>query len=98
MNAVTADQAFSAECAPVGAARDDTAGTFTFRHARIPHMRAAEYAARLEALALEFIAEPRNGDVEYGLYLALFPTNRIARIPAGTDTPTPELAATEPSP
>lgn len=64
--------------ADVDLTRDDTAGTFTFRHARIPRERAAEYAQRLEALALEFIAEPRGGDVEYGLYLALFPTNRLA--------------------
>lgn len=54
------------------------ASTFTFRHARIPRERAAEFAQRLDALALEFIAEPREGDVEYGLYLALFPTNRLA--------------------
>jgi DNA-binding transcriptional ArsR family regulator len=66
---------------------DDAAGGFTFRHARIPRDLAAQYAERLEALALEFIAEPRDGDVEYGLYLALFPTNRIARISAGADDP-----------
>jgi len=52
-----------------------TAG-FTFRHARIPRERADEYVARLHSLALEFIAEPRAGDVEYGLYIAMFPTNR----------------------
>ena len=27
-------------------------------------------------LALEFVAEPRSGDTEYGIYLALFPTKR----------------------
>jgi DNA-binding transcriptional ArsR family regulator len=48
----------------------------TYRHARIPAERAAEFTARLHALALEFVAEPRGGDVEYGFYLALFPTNR----------------------
>jgi DNA-binding transcriptional ArsR family regulator len=64
--------------------RDDTAATFTFRHARIPLERAAEYATRLDALALEFIDEPRGGDVDYGLYLGLFPTNRLARA-AGSD-------------
>jgi DNA-binding transcriptional ArsR family regulator len=52
-----------------------TAG-FTFRHARIPRQRADEYIARLHALALEFIDEPRDGDVEYGLYFAVFPTIR----------------------
>jgi hypothetical protein len=55
---------------------EETAAGFTFRHARIPRDRADEYVARLHALALEFIAEPRAGDVEYGLYLAMFPTNR----------------------
>jgi DNA-binding transcriptional ArsR family regulator len=84
--------------ADIDLGRDDTAGTFTFRHARIPRERAAEYAERLEALALEFIAEPRDGDVEYGLYLALFPTNRIARISAGPDQATPDHPASEPSP
>ena len=68
---------------------DDAAGGFTFRHARIPRDRAAEYAERLEALALEFIAEPRDGDVEYGIYLALFPTNRIAPTSAGADDRAP---------
>lgn len=59
------------------------ASTFTLRHARIPRDRAQAFVQRLDALALEFIAEPRAGDVEYGLYLALFPTNRLAP-PAGT--------------
>ena len=70
--------------------RTDAASGFTFRHARIPRERAADYADRLEALALEFIAEPRGDDVEYGLYLALFPTSRIARISAGPDEPAPQ--------
>jgi DNA-binding transcriptional ArsR family regulator len=60
---------------------DDVAGGFTFRHARIPRERAEEYAHRLDELALEFISEERGGDVEYGLYLALFPTNRLAPDP-----------------
>ena len=38
-----------------------------------PRERAAEFAARLEAFALEFIGEPRGGDVEYGLYLGAVP-------------------------
>jgi len=49
-------------------------GTATIRRARIPAARAAEYADRLEALALEFIDEPRDGDEEFGIYVALFPT------------------------
>ena len=49
---------------------------FTYRHARIPRERADEYVARLYALTLEFIDEPRGGDVEYGLYVGLFPTTR----------------------
>lgn len=64
---------------------DDLAGGFTFRHARIPTERAKEYVERLYALSLEFVAEPRDGDVEYGMYVALFPTNRLARASAGTD-------------
>jgi DNA-binding transcriptional ArsR family regulator len=67
--------------------------TFTFRHARIPRERAFEFATRLDALALEFIAEPRGGDVEYGLYFALFPTNRLARAAgSGTAPPDPETS------
>ena len=84
--------------ADIDLGRTDTAVRFTFRHARIPHARAAEYAERLEALALEFIAEPRGGDVEYGLYLALFPTNRIARISAGPGDATSDNPAKEPPP
>jgi len=61
--------------------RDDVANAFTFRHARIPRHRAEEYGRRLYDLSLEFIDEPRDGDVEYGLYLALFPTNRLAAAP-----------------
>ncbi len=48
----------------------------TYRRARIPADRAAEFGERLLQLALEFVAEPRAGDTEYGMYLALFPTNR----------------------
>ena len=58
-------------------ARHDITTAFTFRHARIPLARAEEYRERLYALTLEFIDEPRDGDVEYGLYVALFPTNRL---------------------
>ena len=51
--------------------------TSTYRHARIPEHRAREFADRLQELALEFADEPRGGDTEFGLYLALFPTNRL---------------------
>jgi hypothetical protein len=52
------------------------ASGFTYRRARIPQERAAEYIERMFEITLEFIAEPRGGDIEYGLYVAMFPTNR----------------------
>jgi DNA-binding transcriptional ArsR family regulator len=61
---------------------DSPAGA-TYRRARIPAERAAEFGERLKQLSLEFAAEPRGGDVEYGMYLALFPTNRSVTPPAG---------------
>ena len=64
------------------------AGGVTYRHARIPAERAAEFDARLLALALEFTNQPRGGDTEYGMYLALFPTNRT--IGSGNLPPTDE--------
>ena len=36
----------------------------------------AEFADRLDALAVEFVDGPHDGDTEYGLYLALYPTKR----------------------
>ena len=57
-------------------ARRDVPGLTTLRHARIPADRADEYRRRLLDLALEFVDEPRDGDVEFGLYLALYPTTR----------------------
>ncbi|MGH2477938.1 MAG: ArsR/SmtB family transcription factor [Candidatus Limnocylindrales bacterium] len=50
----------------------------TLRHARIPAERATEFAARLDALSHEFIGLPRDGDVEYGLLITLYPTTRLA--------------------
>jgi DNA-binding transcriptional ArsR family regulator len=50
----------------------------TLRHARIPPSRAEEFAARLDALSLEFIALPRSGDLEFGLLITLYPTTRLA--------------------
>ena len=59
------------------AMRDDChGGGFTMRHARIPHERATEFVARLEALALEFSRLPREGDREYALLVGVFPTTR----------------------
>jgi DNA-binding transcriptional ArsR family regulator len=55
---------------------DMVAGGFTYRRARIARERAAEYVERLFQVTLEFIAEPREGDIEYGLYVGMFPTNR----------------------
>ena len=63
---------------------DVAAGGFTYRRARIPRERAEEYFERLVQVTLEFIAEPRDGDIEYGMYVAMFPTNRrIAPPPDG---------------
>lgn len=50
----------------------------TYRRARIPAERATEFADRLMELSLEFVAEPRGGDVEYGMYLLFFSTNRLS--------------------
>ena len=58
----------------------------TLRYARIPAGRAAEFAARLDALGMEFIDTPRGGDTVYGLLLALAPTDEPAlRDREGTD-------------
>jgi DNA-binding transcriptional ArsR family regulator len=54
----------------------DRKGFVTFRHARIAPERVDEFAHRLAALAEEFVDLPRGGDVEFGLYVALYPTVR----------------------
>lgn len=69
-------RSIAAECEADPSLDRRVGGTSTYRHARIPRDRVVEYAARLEALALEFVDEPRDGDVEFGMLLALFPTNR----------------------
>ncbi len=46
------------------------------RFARVPSERAAEFGRRLTGLLDDFVAEPRHGDVVYGLLVALFPTDR----------------------
>lgn len=61
---------------------DGEATGVTYRRARVPAERAAEFGERLMQLALEFVAEPRSGDTEYGMYLALFPTKRSVTPPA----------------
>lgn len=58
--------------------RDGEPSTTTLRFARIPAERAAEFAARLDQLAIEFIDERRGGDTVYGMLLALAPTNQPA--------------------
>ena len=68
-------------------ATDDSTGNSTYRHARIPEARMHDFADRLHALALEFAEEPRGGDTEYGLYIALFPTNRLPRKPTTESGP-----------
>ena len=54
----------------------DLPGISTVRYIRITEERAAEWQARLLALAQEFLDEPREGERVYGLMLALFPTER----------------------
>lgn len=66
---------------------DKGTGGFTYRHARIPRERVEEYVERLFQLTLEFIDEPRAGDVEYGMYVGVFPTNRQIAPTAEEDTP-----------
>ncbi len=63
------------------AARDvfpdpDMPGLQGVRYARIPPERAREWAERLKELVMEFTGEPREGDVVYGLAVALYPTDR----------------------
>lgn len=50
-------------------------GGSTLRYARIPADRADEWMARLGDLATQFAAQPREGDVTYGLVVAIFPTD-----------------------
>ena len=66
---------------------DETTGGFTYRHARIPRDRAQEYIDRLYEITLEFIDEPRDGDVEYGMYVGVFPTKRHVAPPADEEKP-----------
>jgi DNA-binding transcriptional ArsR family regulator len=56
---------------------DAQVGGFTYRHARIPADRAAEFTERVMELALEFTRLPRSGSREYGFLAGVFPTNRL---------------------
>lgn len=68
---------------------------FTLRHVRIPEARALEFADRLAKLSDEFVSQPREGDVVYGLIAGVYPTDH-PRLPsppdvfrdAGPDDPT----------
>lgn len=62
----------------------DTPGIFTMRAVRIPDERAAEFAERLAALALEFSNAPRGGTREFALLLGFFATHRPVS-PADTE-------------
>ena len=50
----------------------------TLRHARIPSEPGRGVRRPPDALALEFIALPRDGDLEFGLFITLYPTTRLA--------------------
>lgn len=51
-------------------------GGFTFRHARIPADRVAEFTDRVMELAVEFTRIPRGGSREYAFLAGIFPTKR----------------------
>lgn len=57
-------------------APEGTPTFFTMRSVRVPDALAAEFARRLDELALEFSRLPRGGDREFALLVGLFPTNR----------------------
>jgi DNA-binding transcriptional ArsR family regulator len=52
------------------------ASMVTLRHARIPHDRAAEFAAEMLSVAEEFAASERGGDTVYGFIVGVYPTDR----------------------
>lgn len=56
--------------------QDGEASMVTLRHARIPHDRAAEFAAEMLSIAEEFAAYERGGDTVYGFLVGVFPTDR----------------------
>jgi DNA-binding transcriptional ArsR family regulator len=52
------------------------AGGFTLRHARIPEEAAAEFTAKVMALAAAFTRLPRGGDREYAFLAGVYATKR----------------------
>jgi DNA-binding transcriptional ArsR family regulator len=76
-----------AECDVERMRDEETPSGFTLRHARIPAETAAAFLARLDELALEFSASPRDGDQEYALLIGLFPTNRRVSPRSGARQP-----------
>ena len=54
---------------------DDPLPMFTLRNVRISEPDAVEFAERLVALAGEFVSQPREGDVVYGLIAGVYPTD-----------------------
>lgn len=67
------------------AAEYDSAGTSkrhdhcplsTLRYARIPEHRVKEWVNRIGELMEDFVSEPREGEVTYGLLVAFYPTDR----------------------
>lgn len=48
---------------------------FTLRNVRMSENRAVEFAERLVELAEEFVSQPREGDVVYGLIAGVYPTD-----------------------
>ena len=55
---------------------NDPLPMFTLRMVRIPEARALEFAERLATVAEDFVSQPRDGDVVYGLIAGVFPTER----------------------
>ena len=68
-----------------GSRRNSQGAYATLRRARIPAERAEEFAARLDALSHEFISLPRDGDLEFGLLITLYPTTRLERAMTAVD-------------
>ena len=63
------------EAMGAGVVDDDHAlPTFTLRHVRLSEERAAAFAERLHAVAIEFSELPRDGDTVYGLIAGIYPT------------------------
>lgn len=85
---------------PVGGARQPgnagRPGISTYRRARIPLERASEYAQRLYELTAEFVDEPRDGDIEFGLYVLLFPTVHSPRNHSPREQSAPKPDQTQP--